>query len=197
MEGQSFFKFSAILSVAFILTISAARSKLAWYAMPVYPFLAISSAGFVVYLFSKLDRKFALIFLAVLFWYPSVAMFHKSQNNKIDGYAMVTEAQEDFLYHAFRDGKNLDGLKVLHTHFSGALLFYKYKFAAIDQDLHLQTNTAVSADDRLLVRNHGFLKDLNQRFELDTIENNGAAYLLKVLAEKSEVEPQNQNISES
>lgn len=151
--------------------------------MPVYPFLAISAAACMAYIFKKFDRKFAIIFLAILFWYPSIAMYHKSQNNKIDGYSMITESQEDYLYDAYYNGKELDGLKVLHTHFSGALLFYKYKYEAADQYLHLQTNSSVVKDDLVLVRNHKLLKELDQNYALDTLDQNGAAYLLKVLSE--------------
>jgi 4-amino-4-deoxy-L-arabinose transferase-like glycosyltransferase len=186
IEGKTLFKFSAIITVIFLLTISAARSKLQWYTMPVYPFLAIITAGSIAYLFQKLDRRFALIFLGVLFWYPSIAMFHKAQNNKIDGYSMVTESQEDYLYNAYRNGKNLNGLKVLHTHFSGALLFYKYKFEAQNQELQLRTNSEVEVNDIVLVRSHKFLKELDQNFELDTLDDNGAAFLLKVGISKSE-----------
>ena len=183
IEGESLFKFSAIITVIFLFTISIARSKLQWYAMPVYPFLAISAAACMAYIFKKFDRKFAIIFLAILFWYPSIAMYHKSQNNNIDGYSMITESQEDYLYDAYYNGKELDGLKVLHTHFSGALLFYKYKYEAADQYLHLQTTSSVVKDDLVLVRNHKLLKELDQNYALDTLDQNGAAYLLKVLSE--------------
>jgi hypothetical protein len=80
----------------------------------------------------------------------------------------------------------LNGLKVVHTHFSGALLFYKYKFEAQNQELQLRTNSEVEVNDIVLVRSHKFLKELDQNFELDTLDDNGAAFLLKVGISKSE-----------
>jgi 4-amino-4-deoxy-L-arabinose transferase-like glycosyltransferase len=49
--------FSSIIALTYFLFISAAQTKLFWYALPMYPFLAIFAGTCIYHIFSKLKEK--------------------------------------------------------------------------------------------------------------------------------------------
>lgn len=179
-KEDSFFQFMSITTLVFLITVSIARSKLQWYMVPVYPFLAISTSAFIRYVLEKLDKKVSIVFCVLLFWFPSHAMFQKSQQNILDDYVKSQESQEEFLYQAYRNKKNVHGLKVLHKHTKGALLFYQQKFKELGQTITLQTDAAVSVGDVVLVRDKTLIDQIHKGYHTETIEQESTALLLRI-----------------
>ena len=75
----------------------------------------------------------------------------------------------------------MDGVKVVHDHFYGALLFYKYLFNDRGQKLELMnTVETIRSGDRVLVSNEAFTTLLCERYQLDTLDAYKKAVLFNV-----------------
>lgn len=127
--------FSFLMLITFFIVISASQTKLEWYDVPLYPFLAIVIAVFIYYIFNFLENsKWAsqslminvlpFIFLFLIGINPYGMMIdktYKPKENKIDekfyeiGY---------YLKDALRGKYNIDGHFLLYDGYYAQNLFY-------------------------------------------------------------------------
>jgi len=178
--------YTSVLSILYIALISFSRSKLEWYDVPVYPFLAISSAFGLKSVLDAVDKNMLrkLLFLAV-FIFPISNMFYFTQANALTNEEMNYESQEIYLRNTFRDKTDLNGLIVIHNHFNGSLVFYKHKFASIDQNITLVNHTNdLSPGDKVLIKDELHLDEVHQAFNVDTLGFYKTAYHLELLSKK-------------
>lgn len=180
---------SFALVMVYLLIISFSQTKLSWYDMPLYPFLALITAGVFQLLtdyFSELrkgsGRLVSYLTIILIFSYPYHYRFCKSQGNRIDDGDIVKEANERYLFQAIRNGTDLDGLQVLYRSYNGPLLFYKYKLHDAGQEINLHTNTDnFKAGDRVLICKEEHRQELEESFDLLWVDGYQYAdvYLLK------------------
>ncbi|HQI69745.1 MAG TPA: glycosyltransferase family 39 protein, partial [Bacteroidales bacterium] len=156
----------SILASGYFLIISAAATKVEWYDMPLYPYLAIIAA-FPVFILLQwfLDNHpthkhwKSLVIMMVIFSYPYYMMYRNSQANSLNGYEKMNEASERFLFKKSQEKSNLNGVKVYHTGYHGSLLFYKYKLQESGQKIELVNTAGFNPCDKVLVSDDS-LKDI-------------------------------------
>ncbi|NQV52345.1 MAG: glycosyltransferase family 39 protein [Flavobacteriales bacterium] len=179
-------RFAAVLSLSYFLLISIARSKLEWYVMPVYP-LSAALVGFGLgSLLKEMPGWKQGLAVVVFIAFPMQVMFRKTQSNVIDYWSKYYEMEEQYLFDAYHQGKNLDGLNVVHDHFDGALLFYKYKFKEIGQHINLQNNVELEIGDRALVNSDKLKEQIATTFIVDTIDQLENAIVYQIKAKRDE-----------
>ncbi len=169
--------------VSYLSIISLSVTKLEWYDMPLYPYLAIIAALAITEIVEKkfLTQTKQVLAIAVIFFYPYYLMFNKSQRNEISYSHRLDESTESYLFRAYKRGENLDGVKVLHHSWPGALLFYQYKFAADNQIINLTTTTLnLEAGDRVLVMNDSLKTVLDSQFKVVKLDELRLAELLEL-----------------
>lgn len=172
-----------IMVFTYLLIISFSATKLIWYDMPLYPLLAIVSAFPIVYFLNHLgiqSRQSSFI-VGVLFFYPLFLMFRTSQDNSIEIGDRRVEANEMFLYEAFKFNRNMDNVKVLYHGWNGSLLFYKYKFSTINQHIELHTDfEAIKKGDRVLVKDLKLIEHLRRNFHLTELSRGEYARMYRL-----------------
>jgi 4-amino-4-deoxy-L-arabinose transferase-like glycosyltransferase len=175
-----------ILTITYLLIISCSITKLEWYDMPLYPIIAILSA-YPVFLLLKLpDRenesnpKKQFIIITILFLYPFCMMFNKSQGNIIKSGEKVMEANERFLFKKNKEKKDLNGIKVYHSGYSGSLLFYKYKLSEVNQKIEINTSGVFNANDKVLVSNDSLIGQLQKKYNYSVIDRFDKAQLIVI-----------------
>ena len=91
------------------------------------------------------------------------------------------EVKENYLYTAFRNQSDMNGVKVFYHCWDGGLLFYRYKFKTIDQQINLIYNLEdLRAGDRVLVSNDSLKNLLHSHFIVQPIEQLESAELVKI-----------------
>ena len=94
--------------------------------------------------------------------------------------------EEQYLFDAYNHGKNLDGLNVVHDHFDGALLFYKYKFKEMGQHINLQNDVDLEIGDKALVNSDKLKEQIAATFIVDTIDQLENAIVYQIKAKRDE-----------
>lgn len=173
--------FACVVSYLLVITFSA--TKLEWYDMPLFPLLALLAAypiqSLILEKISVKWQQHALI--ALLFVYPYYIAFNESQGNTITLGDSKIEAKENYLYTAFRNQIDMNGVKVFYHCWDGGLLFYQYKFKTINQDLKLVYNLEnLSDNDRVLVSNDSLKNLLSSSFMVEPIDHLESAELVRL-----------------
>lgn len=142
----------AILILTYWLIISVSITKLSWYDINLYPLAAIMVAMILVRLVD-LVKGGALrpALLMGLFILPYAQVYSLSQVNSFSPYEIQNEAKERYLHKRIGEGENLDGLKVYHHGYRGALLFYKYWLHESEQEIELLFSPDFESGDEILI----------------------------------------------
>jgi len=115
------------------------------------------------------------IIIILIFIYPLMNTFDKSQSNRINAKEKKIEASEIFIFNKINENKNLDGIKVYYHGWNGSLLFYKYKLKESNQLIELcRENTKFNKNDKVLVSKERLENNLLNTYDitlLDELEN--------------------------
>ncbi len=187
----------SILSIVYLIIISASVTKLEWYDMPLFPLLSVMAA-YPLFLLLKnfsfagkpLSQKFCILFIVAIFAFPYYTIFNRSQGNTLPNGQKKLEANEAYLLKRGNEKMNLDGVKVYHKDYNGSLLFYKYKLAEKGQKIEICNTDNFSTNDKVLVCDDSLKALLNKTFECIIIDSYNNAQLMQLKA-KREITPSN------
>ncbi len=182
--------FLFILVYLTIITISV--TKLDWYDMPIFPYLALIAAYPIYYLIQsiyKKEKQLSLLkktsIVTLIFLYPYLIQFSKSQGNSISDGEIKLESKEMYLFDKIKKNESLKGLKVFHTGWNGSLLFYKYKLAEQGQQIEIIYDISkIKVNDKVLVNNDSLKTILKKKFVYISIEEMFNAEIFMVSREK-------------
>jgi len=182
--------FLFILVYLTIITISI--TKLDWYDMPIFPYLALIAAYPIYYLIQsifKKEKQLSLLkktsIVTLIFLYPYLIQFSKSQGNSINDGEIKLESKEMYLFDKIKKNEPLKGLKVFHTGWNGSLLFYKYKLAEQGQQIEIIYDISkIKVNDKVLVNNDSLKTILKNTFDCISIDEVHNAEVFKINAKK-------------
>jgi hypothetical protein len=181
-----------IVCFVYLLLITSSITKLEWYDMPLYPYLAVIAAYPLYLLFATnflakqpIGSKQLILVIALVFTYPYYAMFSKSQANTMSNGEKTLEANERYLFKAGTEGKNVNGLNVYYSSYNGSLLFYKYKLGLKRQQINLITNAAFHTNDLVLCCNDSLKKQLDLHYNYEVIDTYNEAEVMKITGEQT------------
>ncbi|MEI6123896.1 MAG: glycosyltransferase family 39 protein, partial [Bacteroidota bacterium] len=180
---------TTILLVSYFLVISISVTKLQWYDMPLFPFMALIAAYPIYFIINwflnskpaKSGFKVSLIIISV-FAYPYYMMFRQSQENGLNSFEKNNEASERYLFKKNIEHVNLDGIKVFYTGYNGSLLFYKYKMQEMGQNIELVCSENFNDNDKVLVSNDSLKKCIKKDYVNKIIDNNDNADLIQIIS---------------
>ncbi len=172
----------SVFVLSYLVVITLSVTKLEWYDMPLYPYLATLAAYPIYKLLKSIKKvKYQYIALIVVFFFPYRAMFYKSQSNNTKAGELAMEANEYFLYKEIEAGKNLDGIKVLTQKWKGSLLFYKYKLKEAGQKIDILYDvSSIVVNDKILVSDTLLLSELKSKYKVTLIDKSRNTELLFV-----------------
>lgn len=168
---------SAVLTMVYFTIISLSTTKLEWYDMPFYPYMAFVASYSIYLLYEKtqisLQKNAILVnysFLFLLFIFPYYLMFSKSQSNRIPDGQRFHEGKEMYLFDKIESEENLDGLRVYHNDYNGALLFYKYKLQEKNQYILTTNQVDFQVEDKVLV-NSSLIQKIETKYNFNVIDS--------------------------
>lgn len=174
-EKDSLMRNLALLSLSYLLIISLSVTKLHWYDMPLYPYLSILAAFGIFHVLKLLidpilQKTNTALFLVILFLYPFWIMFRNTQANTLPNSHKIMELNERYLFVKSLYEKNIDGLKVYHSRWNGAMLFYKYKFADAGQRIELLTAPDFKSGDKVLLSDDSLYTIIKNKYPYEIVE---------------------------
>jgi 4-amino-4-deoxy-L-arabinose transferase-like glycosyltransferase len=184
-KNREFFRSILLPCALFLCIISASVTKLEWYDMPLYPWLAIAAA-YPIYLLARSlnSARTKLILLFLIVAYPYSLAFRQSQSNTMSPGEKKNEACERFLNIHSKGNDDLDGITVYFSGPKSSLLFYKYKLADMGQRIELVQFPGFKMGDRVLVSNDSLVEVLKAKYDLEETDHYEDAKLFRVKKEK-------------
>ena len=175
-----------LMICSYFAIISISITKLEWYDLPLFPYLAIISAfGLKTILDSEFNieslNRSTLFILIVIFIYPYWLMFRKSQANSIPNAEKRIEANERFLFLKSNSKSNLNGVKVYHGGWDGSLLFYKYKYSEKGEKIILTRKPNFVITDRVLFSEDSLYNILKAKYQFKLLETENNARLIEIV----------------
>lgn len=187
----------SILASGYFLIISFAATKVEWYDMPLYPYLAVITAFPVFLLLQWFSDNHpthkhlkSIVIIVAIFLYPYYMMFRNSQANSLSGFEKTNEASERFLFKKSQENMILDGVKVYYTGYHGSLLFYKYKLQEMGQHIELVSAADFDISDRVLVSNDSLKSIVKKKYSYKVLDEYDQAELIEVEAKINSVKEQ-------
>lgn len=166
---------SILSSLIYLILISLSATKLEWYDMPLYPFLAIvtgygcsrilDTLRFSDFTYSKQMRIILLIF--------SIPTYYAIKNSHDQSLPVAEKKMQritEYVYDREHSGFNLNGWKVIDKWPNGQLLFYKHKLAEKDQLLHFAHENTLVAGDKVFLQDEAAKKIIELKYEFKIID---------------------------
>jgi 4-amino-4-deoxy-L-arabinose transferase-like glycosyltransferase len=179
-------RYLSIVLLVFVIFLSSAGTKYEHYLNPIHPLLALLLGYLASQVVSKLNvREWIGVSVAFLVL-PGIAMFQKSQHNAIDPADMAHEMSERYLFNASNKQWDVQGLKVIHIGFVGALRFYEHKLALEGQRIELVTEVEFAPGDRVLTSNDSLQKVIERRFDVEVTDQLQNAIVYRVNHRRNE-----------
>lgn len=190
-EKKVLFSF-LMMSLVYLVIITISKTKLEWYDMPLFPYLA-TLAGFALYyifknipLISGSKKPWQLISIIILiFFIPYYRMYDKTQGNIIPTGEKILEANERLIFQRMKEHKNLDGLKVLQFGHKGSMLFYKYKLADKGQKIEIVSEPNFNSNDKVLVSNDSLKLVLRKNYNLTVLDKYAQGEIVQIQSKLS------------
>ncbi len=180
MRNLAVLVFLVITSYVFI--ISRAETKIHWYVMPVFPFLALSVAMFfywVVNVLEKISEFFPAaqknvapyILLFFVFWKPYNDIFNSIYHPKEEGYRLMDSANTSYYLRDAAWGKrNLSGNSFLHEDNRADLVFYAHLLEEKEQKIKFINRDEVTVNDTIIVYAENLKIFIGNKFETEVID---------------------------
>ncbi len=178
---NSFFLFSIVVPLIYLVVISIPKIKLLWYDAPIYPFLSFSLAYSTIYAVRKIKLLGVQLYLGtvllfiVFFAYAIGMQYQNFQSIKNIG---DLEKEGTLLKEVFYKYPNIKSLKILmkveHPSHYDQVNFYRLKFN-IEQKFSSVIITKINdiqIGDTILVSQQNFIDSLNKVGFTKIFENN-------------------------
>jgi 4-amino-4-deoxy-L-arabinose transferase-like glycosyltransferase len=146
-KAKSITTFNLLVIIPYFLVISAAKTKLEWYPLPIYPFLALQIALLLQLVWQKLQEKipasfrifFVIAILMILFTKPVYNIAQQIFFFKEQPWDIEPHAQGAFINKAIREKKDLNNYVFFYEGYSGHLQFYMNKLQHEGVNTRLQS----------------------------------------------------------
>lgn len=154
-------QFSALMVAVFFIVISTSQTKLVWYDVPMYPFMAIIVANFVYFVFELLRTNTAINSLLrynvapyILLLLITIGPYKQTLN--LSYFPSEHPFDGDFfdlgyyLKDAIRGQHNLNGTHVAYTGINTNNLFYVYILQDKGVNIDFKDHTALAVGDQIV-----------------------------------------------
>ncbi len=171
--------FNLLLVLPFFFVVSFAGTKLEWYILPVFPFLALQIGWFIYFIWKKI-RAFsqripkyvlAIVFLGLIFFYPVFLVQNHIHNFQEQPWDLEPHQPAYFLKDALEKKKNLNGLTIVYEGYTSQFQFYISAFKVKGQNIYLQQNAEhLKPGDRVLINQEIIKKSILEKYAVKILE---------------------------
>jgi len=129
--------FASILVISFLLIISAGVSKMEYYDLPIYPFMALVTGIFIYSIYNsitnfKLERSafhfhvIPVLFLFILFFNPYTEIFNKTVNPNDTDYDKQFYNIPYSIKKVLKHPGDIKEISIVHSGYNGQVEFYRH-----------------------------------------------------------------------
>ena len=188
-NNKSIFIWCISLICCQLFIISYSVTKLEWYDMPLYPYLAII-AGYAIYYCLKNLPRFnhanvtMPLLIILLFSIPLYFAIKQSHDNDRKPGDRKMERVEDYLFEKEKQGVNLNNYTVCDNSYLGPMLFYKYKLQDKGQQIKLADTSSIQAPTMLIAANDTIKNYVLHKFNCTVTDSWNELVVLDVKSKK-------------
>jgi len=187
---------SVIFVISYFLIISIAKTKLEWYSIPMFPFLAIIVATSVHFVFSFLGSQkitdilplklnvLPYILLFIVFVTPYSDIVEKTFWPSDEGRAWEFYQPEYFLKTQAGNNFNPDGYTVVKEGNWHRFLFYVHKLREQGYDIQIAEEDELQPGDKVISLMHGSQEYIRDNYHYEVLEYWYKIKRFKILGEK-------------
>lgn len=190
--------FSSLMILTFFVIISTAQTKLEWYDVPLYPFLAILTAVFIHYIFKLLResnwikqkiiiKTISFIFLFLVFLIPYQKIFDKTYKPKetIEGKDFYEISY--YLKDAIIGKNNLDGQYLLYDGYGVHNLFYLKILNDQGIQISFKYWKNLQKEDIVIAQQENVKLYLEENYTLEKMNTKGNVITYKIHGRKPQI----------
>jgi len=170
---KTLLSFAFILIASYLLVITFSVTKLLWYDMPIYPFMACAAAVPVYFFLQNTSAGksifYSLAIIGLLFFIPYRKMFFASQGNTFSSGDRKEELAGIFLRDQLRNKQACD-MTVYHHGYKGAVLCYQYRYADLGKKLEIKYTADFLPGEKVFVSHDSLKQVLIANYVVDTLE---------------------------
>jgi 4-amino-4-deoxy-L-arabinose transferase-like glycosyltransferase len=187
--------FSTLMIITFFLIISTAQTKIVWYDVPLYPFLAIIIAVFIYYIFNLLKNSkvfnqtlafnvlpFLFLFLVGITPYQNILeKTYKPKEHPTD--AKIFELGY-YLRDATKGKHDLNNKFVLYEDYKAHNLFYINVLKDKGVNVDFKDWTKLSPEDVVIVQQESLKDYLKNHYKFEILQEEGNVITYKIYGSK-------------
>ncbi len=163
------------LIVSYLTVISLSITKLEWYDMPLYPYLAIITGFGIYYSFRefkilKKHSPFMPLVMILIFCVPIYYAIKHSRDNEIGPGEKKLERIAEYIYTRNSQGLNLDNYNVINTWYDEQSLFYKYLLQEKNEHIRLIDTIAIKPQTKVICSDTLVKKFIQKKFSNSVID---------------------------
>jgi hypothetical protein len=187
--------FSAITAITFFLVISSAQTKLAWYDLPLYPFLSILVGVFIYFVFSFLKEEKRIshylkynmtpyIFIFLMFITPYRQIVNRTyKQEEWSGDANFYRTSY-YLRDIRREKRQEDNFIILYDNYAAHINFYVNLLNEKGKNISLRKSKEVKTGEVVLTVQEETKKFLEENYECKILETFHNLRLYEIVCEK-------------
>ncbi|MBK9632165.1 MAG: glycosyltransferase family 39 protein [Saprospiraceae bacterium] len=186
----------SFLCIGYLLIISISKTKLEWYDLPLYPFLAFHSAVIINFLykflenFKWLNRNLRFnptpyLLVILIFTNPYRKILDKTWAPREYKWDQPNYELGHYLQEAVGGRKNLEGVTLLQDGYYAQHLFYIYLLKDKKVNVDLKTDWQNPNVGNLVLVHQQHIKDyLNERYYLEEIDKSAHVSLFRIIGQR-------------
>lgn len=147
--------------------------------MPIYPFLSFFAALSIFEILKSFNfKKYIYIAACIIFIYPYLFCFGKSQSNPYSSFENINEACERFVFNEIKNQTFIDSTYVVHDGMDASLVFYKYKLQKEGKHLLLTDRIEFPKNAAVIVSQNKFKEKIRSNYEFQILDS--LEYAIKI-----------------
>jgi 4-amino-4-deoxy-L-arabinose transferase-like glycosyltransferase len=183
--------FGAVMALSYFFVISSAQTKLTWYDIPMYPFLALLSANFIVLIYSYFQQNDILskhltknvlpaIFLFFIFIKPYENIIQNNHTSHDKDYAFYELGHflQNKAFQFYEPGVNV----IYHDEYFAHILFYIEKHRILGYDIQLKELSELNIGDVVFTSTYYWgLPKIESVFTYELLYEKGSIVKIRLL----------------
>jgi len=185
--------FCCIVVVTFFFVITNAQTKICWYVVPLFPFLALIVALFISQLFHLLkeapwaNQGFRLnVFPFILLFVLMITPYQKAFNKTYAPHEFDQKHQEVnyFLRNLIRNNSTVNRYRLIIYGNNSASLFYVYQLQEQGSDISIIDAKHLKPGDKAVANQPNMKKSIEEQFNYSVFYNHNNVTIYEILNKK-------------
>lgn len=185
--------FSTVVVITYYLAISMSRTKLMWYDLPMYPFLAVIVAVPIYSIFQKLREKVeensnvlirvaSVIFLIMIFMAPYRTVWKSAYSPREEVRGWETYSISTYLKRAVAGRYRIGGYHHLYDGYDAHILFYHRILEKQGVELTINRPEILEVGDHVIVHQDGMRSFMVKHFLFEVENRHNHVEIYRIIA---------------